>query len=88
MAPRLQKLLDSAGSPERRADIALAVKRLIDPLGMGGQYKIMGLSAGATGEVYPFPVEQSDEPTPTEEVQGDSEQPSAATSKRPSSEVQ
>lgn len=88
MAPRLQKLLDSAGSPERRADIALAVKRLIDPLGMGGQYKIMGLSAGTTGEVYPFPVERSDEPTPMEEVEGDSEQPSPATSKIPSSEVQ
>lgn len=55
LAPRLQKLLDAAPSPDRRADLARGARRLVDPMGMGEQYQVMGLVGGKiAGEVYPF----------------------------------
>ncbi|WVR05590.1 hypothetical protein IAU60_002609 [Kwoniella sp. DSM 27419] len=57
LQPRLRKLIDSAPE-DRRDDISKAAQRLIDPLGMGAQYQVMGIdSAAAEGsEVYPFPA--------------------------------
>ena len=63
LGQRVQKLLDSAPNDERRKDIQQGAKRLIDPLGMGMQYQVMGVvplaQSGASGqgadeEVYPF----------------------------------
>ncbi|KAM0788941.1 hypothetical protein ACM66B_003016 [Microbotryomycetes sp. NB124-2] len=53
LEPRLQALLRAA-SPERKNDIESAAKRLVDPTGMGTQYKVMMVtSKQATGPVYP-----------------------------------
>jgi NADH dehydrogenase [ubiquinone] 1 alpha subcomplex assembly factor 7 len=54
MEPRLQKLLDSASTPERKEDIRKAGARLIDPLGMGTQYQVMGVVPEGQKDVYPF----------------------------------
>lgn len=59
LGARLQRLLDSATTPERKEDIRRAVTRLIDPLGMGTQYQVMGITTTEPGvEVYPFPTSQ------------------------------
>lgn len=56
LKPRLQKLIDASPTPERQDDIRKGAGRLIDPLGMGSQYQVMGISTTAPGiEVYPFP---------------------------------
>jgi NADH dehydrogenase [ubiquinone] 1 alpha subcomplex assembly factor 7 len=57
---RLSKLIDNAPNDDRRRDLQQAVKRLIDPLGMGTQYQVMGVAPLEDGEamseaVYPFP---------------------------------
>ncbi|WVW80448.1 hypothetical protein I302_102430 [Kwoniella bestiolae CBS 10118] len=60
LQPRLRKLLDSATDEGRKEDIRKAAQRLIDPLGMGGQYQVMGvtddraLKGAEGGEIYPF----------------------------------
>lgn len=54
LEPRLSKLLDSAASAERKEDIRKAAARLIDPLGMGSQYQVMGVVPEGEEEVYPF----------------------------------
>ncbi|WWC68354.1 uncharacterized protein I206_102279 [Kwoniella pini CBS 10737] len=55
LQPRLRKLIDSASTEERKEDIRKSAQRLIDPLGMGGQYQVMGISSGEmTEEIYPF----------------------------------
>ncbi|EIW84246.1 DUF185-domain-containing protein [Coniophora puteana RWD-64-598 SS2] len=52
---RTRVLMQSAKSDDRRRAIETASKRLIDPLGMGEQYRIMGVSVPQKGEeVYPF----------------------------------
>ncbi len=56
---RLSKLIDNAPNDDRRQDLQQAVKRLIDPLGMGTQYQVMGVAplGQADGEpevFYPF----------------------------------
>jgi hypothetical protein len=54
----MAKLLASAEG-ERKEDIRKGATRLIDTLGMGSQYQIMGIEPDGEGEVYPFL------PTPT-----------------------
>ncbi|WVF70972.1 hypothetical protein IAT40_005768 [Kwoniella sp. CBS 6097] len=63
LQPRLRKLLESAPE-DRKEDIAKGAKRLIDPLGMGAQYQVMGISSGpvdSTSEIYPFPAKKKEE---------------------------
>jgi NADH dehydrogenase [ubiquinone] 1 alpha subcomplex assembly factor 7 len=50
---RLQKLLDSTHDVERRTSLEKGAQRLMDPLGMGKQYKFLGVSS-KPGPVYPF----------------------------------
>ncbi|KAG9104808.1 hypothetical protein FRC06_009278 [Ceratobasidium sp. 370] len=52
-AIRLQKLLDSARDGERRTALEKGARRLMDPLGMGTQYKVLGISS-VSETVYPF----------------------------------
>lgn len=60
LQPRLAALLRSAPTPERRAEIESAAKRLVDQTGMGAQYKIMGVVPKGMGArqdppgVFPF----------------------------------
>jgi hypothetical protein len=49
----MAKLLASAEG-ERKEDIRKGATRLIDTLGMGSQYQIMGIEPDSDGEVYPF----------------------------------
>jgi len=49
----LEKLLKSAEG-SRQEDIRKGATRLIDTLGMGSQYQIMGIEPEGDGEVYPF----------------------------------
>jgi hypothetical protein len=54
----MAKLLASA--PEgRQVDIKKGATRLIDTLGMGSQYQVMGIEPGEglKAEVYPFPAD-------------------------------
>jgi NADH dehydrogenase [ubiquinone] 1 alpha subcomplex assembly factor 7 len=58
LEPRMAKLLASA--PEgRQVDIKKGATRLIDTLGMGSQYQVMGIEPGEglKAEVYPFPAD-------------------------------
>lgn len=60
LQPRLRKLLDTA-PPERREAIEKGAKRLIDVLGMGSQYQVMGVVSGEPEMkegIYPFPVKK------------------------------
>jgi NADH dehydrogenase [ubiquinone] 1 alpha subcomplex assembly factor 7 len=64
LSQRVAALLRSASSPERAQAIEDAAARLIDPNGMGAEYKILGVVGKTTvagpqdseviGEVYPF----------------------------------
>jgi len=58
MGSRLEALLSAAKTEERRVDIMSAAKRLVDPLGMGAQYKVMGITSkvmeSEQEEVFPF----------------------------------
>lgn len=58
MGTRVDKLIDSASSQQRKDDISGSAKRLVDPLGMGAQYQVMGIvpraGEGQEEEVYPF----------------------------------
>lgn len=62
---RVDKLMASAPNDDRRQEIQSGAQRLIDPAGMGAQYKVLGISAdqhqGGTDEgeetkidCYPF----------------------------------
>ena len=55
LQPRLDKLL-SAASTSRRDDMQAGARRLVDPLGMGKEYQVMGVVGGGKDdeEVYPF----------------------------------
>ena len=53
LEPRMEKLLKSAEG-SRQEDIRKGATRLIDTLGMGSQYQIMGIEPEGDGEVYPF----------------------------------
>ncbi|KAF8604148.1 DUF185-domain-containing protein [Ceratobasidium sp. AG-I] len=50
---RLQKLLDGTNDIERRALLEKGAQRLMDPLGMGTQYKVLGITSNP-GSAYPF----------------------------------
>ncbi|GFZ43374.1 hypothetical protein JCM24511_01094 [Saitozyma sp. JCM 24511] len=67
LQPRLTKLLASATDDERRSQLQHGAKRLIDSLGMGSQYQVMGVvpDSQAETEVYPFPVIESGSSTTT-----------------------
>lgn len=59
LAPRLDRLLQSASTRERKVEIAQAARRLIDADGMGDEYKFLGVtptsrSEGRAESVYPF----------------------------------
>jgi NADH dehydrogenase [ubiquinone] 1 alpha subcomplex assembly factor 7 len=64
LAPRLDRLLQSAPTKERKIEIANAARRLVDEDGMGGEYQFLGITPRAAGEgseeeqvrVYPFEV--------------------------------
>lgn len=62
LEPRLSKLMSSAHDAETKERIDKGAKRLIDSIGMGSQYQVMGFALGPTaeGEVYPFPTQRSD----------------------------
>jgi len=54
---RVAALQQSAASPERADTLEKAVARLVDAAGMGGEYKVMGVTGGVgKGEelVWPF----------------------------------
>lgn len=52
---RLQRLLEWAkDDEERRERIVKGAQRLMDPLGMGTQYKLLGITSGSGQAVYPF----------------------------------
>ena len=63
LQPRLEKLLASAPTDERRLDIQKGAKRLIDTLGMGRQYQVMGI-IGPTADVEVYPFSIPSKPTP------------------------
>lgn len=57
LAPRLDRLLKTATTTERKSAIAHAARRLVQADGMGGEYKFMGVTPIrrlGQGEVYPF----------------------------------
>jgi len=58
----MAKLLASAEG-ERKEDIRKGATRLIDTLGMGSQYQIMGIEPDREGEVYPFLPAPASTPT-------------------------
>ena len=55
---RLQSLMEAAGSDKRRSEIYEAVMRLSSPLGMGEEYKVMGITnkpeESKDKKVWPF----------------------------------
>lgn len=55
---RAAALMRSASSLERKKAIEDGANRLIDPCGMGEQYKVLGAVAKGMGEVWPFAVIQ------------------------------
>ncbi|GAA5846236.1 hypothetical protein JCM5353_003184 [Sporobolomyces roseus] len=64
LAPRLASLMRSATSEDRKKDLESAAKRLIDGTGMGGQYKVLGITPKRSKEgtekkedCFPFDLE-------------------------------
>ncbi|KAF8121754.1 S-adenosyl-L-methionine-dependent methyltransferase [Boletus edulis] len=52
---RADRLIKAAPTGERRTAIAESVNRLVDPLGMGGQYAVLGMTTTPKEEaVWPF----------------------------------
>ncbi|GHJ86517.1 hypothetical protein NliqN6_2919 [Naganishia liquefaciens] len=62
LAPRLDRLLQSAKTKEQKIQIANAARRLVQEDGMGGEYQFLGITPRPAGsqaveeEVYPFEV--------------------------------
>ena len=61
MEARIGKLILETKEKERRLAIVAAARRLVDPTGMGKQYKVLGItgtggrkSAEEESEVWPF----------------------------------
>lgn len=79
LEPRMAKLLASAEG-ERKEDIRKGATRLIDTLGMGSQYQIMGIEPDSDGEVYPFlpAPATTPAPTPADATPGGSGEPTAS----------
>jgi NADH dehydrogenase [ubiquinone] 1 alpha subcomplex assembly factor 7 len=64
MDVRVDALVKNASSEERKVEIDKAAKRLVDPVGMGREYQVLGLSTNlkkdSKGNVWPFmDVEQT-----------------------------
>jgi len=61
---RLAGLLKAAKTEERKQQLGDAVKRLVDPSGMGKEYQVFGITSKvAEGtEAWPFVSEDSSEP--------------------------
>ncbi|KAJ9101897.1 hypothetical protein QFC21_003237 [Naganishia friedmannii] len=59
LAPRLDKLLQSAKTKERKLEIANAARRLVDVNGMGGEYQFLGITPRKA-----VPAEQPKQLTP------------------------
>lgn len=55
---RAAALMRSASSLERKKAIEDGASRLIDPCGMGEQYKVLGAVAKGRDEIWPFAVTQ------------------------------
>lgn len=53
LEPRLRGLLAKA-EEGRKKEIESAAKRLVDGLGMGKEYRVLGFVSKGTGETYPF----------------------------------
>lgn len=52
---RVKKLVKTAEDAERKTLIEGGASRLVDPKGMGGQYKVMGIVSKNEGQnVWPF----------------------------------
>jgi NADH dehydrogenase [ubiquinone] 1 alpha subcomplex assembly factor 7 len=58
---RVNALVRNAGSGEREKAILEAAERLVDPIGMGKEYKVMGIVSPPTGDettassdIWPF----------------------------------
>ena len=56
---RVDVLMKNASSEERKIEIEKAAKRLVDPIGMGREYQVLGLSThrnkdGMKVNVWPF----------------------------------
>ena len=52
---RADRLIRAAPTEERKTAIAESVNRLVDPLGMGGQYAVLGVTGTPKEEaVWPF----------------------------------
>ncbi|KAI9567367.1 S-adenosyl-L-methionine-dependent methyltransferase [Boletus coccyginus] len=52
---RAERLIKAATTKERKTAIAQSVNRLVDPLGMGGQYAVLGITTTPKEEaVWPF----------------------------------
>lgn len=62
LGPRMEVLEKAATSDERRAEITSAAKRLVDPTGMGAQYKVLGVSSEASSGGTAEEVSKSKEP--------------------------
>ena len=59
LGTRISALQRAAATPERADVLSKAAARLVDPAGMGKEYKVMGVTAGAasaanTDGVWPF----------------------------------
>ncbi|KAB5596096.1 NADH dehydrogenase [ubiquinone] complex I, assembly factor 7 [Ceratobasidium theobromae] len=52
---RVQRLLAGVEDAEKRTRIEKGAQRLMDPLGMGTQYKVLGITS-STGDTYPFNI--------------------------------
>lgn len=63
---RVEALVRGAATEERGAEIADAARRLVDRAGMGGEYQVLGITAGVDGEraaeVWPFAAAQAGGP--------------------------
>ncbi|TFY83799.1 hypothetical protein EWM64_g226 [Hericium alpestre] len=60
---RVQALERAATSEERREAIRSATGRLIDLTGMGKEYKVLGITPNAAGDVWPFIEEEAQKPS-------------------------
>lgn len=55
ISARVDALRHAAVSSDRADALGKGVARLVDPVGMGRQYKVMGVTGGReVGEVWPF----------------------------------
>lgn len=56
---RVSTLVEKAETPERRSKIVEGANRLVDPHGMGIQYKVLGIVSMENTDVWPFDFKPS-----------------------------